>query len=322
MTFCSLSWLVWSTTRHHHSFDAERDAKKLHKACKGMGTDEKTIIEILSSRSSEQRQQVKEKYKTMYSKDLEEVLKGELSGNFEKTALALLGPPCEYEARELQKAMKGGGTDESLLIEILCTRTNQQIEAIKKAYKKLFEQDLESDVKSDTSGSLRTILVSVLQADRDEKENINAELAEQDAKNLYEAGEGRWGTEELAFNVILAKRNVKQLRATFQAYEKLHGKDIEEVIKSETSGNLEKAYLTLVRCAKDCPGYFATCLHESMKGTGTDEETLIRILVTRAEIDLPTIKEKFKQLYNSSLAQAIQSDTSGDLRKLLVALLH
>ncbi|KYO29234.1 annexin A13 [Alligator mississippiensis] len=284
MNFCSLRWLAWSTTRHRHSFDAERDAKKLHKACKGMGTDEKTIIEILSSRSSEQRQQVKEKYKTIYSKDLEEVLKGELSGNFEKTALALLCRPCEYEAQELQKAMKGGGTDESLLIEILCTRTNQ--------------------------------------ADRDEEQDINAELAEQDAKNLYEAGEGRWGTEELAFNVILAKRNVKQLRATFQAYEKLHGKDIEEAIKSETSGNLEKAYLTLVRCAKDCQGYFATCLHESMKGTGTDEETLIRILVTRAEIDLPTIKEKFKQLYNSSLAQAIQSDTSGDLRKLLVALLH
>ncbi|NXU62387.1 ANX13 protein, partial [Horornis vulcanius] len=263
------------------------------------GTDEKKIIEVLSSRTSEQRQQIKQKYKALYSKEMEKDLKGDLSGNFEKTVLALLDLPCEYEARELRKAMKGAGTDESLLIEILCTRNNKEIENIKEAYKRLFDRDLESDVKSDTSGSLRKILVMLL-----------------------EAGEGRWGTEELAFNVVLAKRSYSQLRATFEAYEKVCGKDIEESIKSETSGDLEKAYLTLVSCAKDCPGYFATLLHKSMKGAGTDEETLIRILVTRAESDLPAIKEKFQQMYKKPLAEAVRSDTSGDFRKLLLAILH
>ncbi|XP_053103497.1 annexin A13 isoform X3 [Hemicordylus capensis] len=249
------------TIRRAHDFDAKRDAKALHKACKGMGTDEKAIIEILSNCSSDQRQQVKQQYKAMYGKDLEEVLKGELSGNFEKTALALLDQPWEYNARELRKAMKGAGTDEAVLIEILCTQINQ-------------------------------------------------------------AGEGRWGTDELAFNDVLAKRNYMQLRATFEAYKQLTGKDIEDSIKSETSGDLEKAYLTLVRCSRDCQAYFATCLYDAMKGAGTDEETLIRIVVTRAEIDLQTIKEKFQQMYNKSLAEAIQSDTSGDFKKLLIALLH
>uniref|UniRef100_A0A8C3I6B9 Annexin n=1 Tax=Chrysemys picta bellii TaxID=8478 RepID=A0A8C3I6B9_CHRPI len=233
--------------------------------------------------------------------DLEEVLKGELSGNFEKTALALLDRPCEYDARELRKAMKGAGTDESVLIEILCTRVNKVMNKILQTFFLIvFERDLESDVKSDTSGSLRKILVSVLQV---------------------RAGEGCWGTDELVFNVVLAKRNYMQLRATFQAYEKVSfGKDIEDAIKSETSGDLEKAFLTLVRCARDCQGYFATRLYEAMKGAGTEEETLIRILVTRAEIDLQTIKEKFQKMYNKSLVEAIKSDTSGDFRKLLVAL--
>ncbi|XP_010219906.1 PREDICTED: annexin A13 [Tinamus guttatus] len=312
-----------STTHHRHrGFDADRDAKKLHKACKGAGTDEKTIIEILTNRTSEQRQQIKQKYKAAFGKDLEDVLKSELSGDFEKSVLALLDRPCEYDARALRKAMKGAGTDEALLIEVLCTQSNKQIICIKEAYKRLFDRDLESDVKSDTSGSLKKILVTVLEANRDEAQEVNAELAGQDARELYEAGEGRWGTDELAFNVVLAKRSYPQLRATFEAYEKLHGKDIEEAIKSETSGDLEKAYLTLVSSAKDCPGYFATLLYNAMKGAGTDEETLIRVLVTRSESDLPAIKEKFQQKYNKSLAEAVQSDTSGDFRKLLLALLH
>ncbi|XP_075405415.1 annexin A13 isoform X2 [Tenrec ecaudatus] len=286
-----------------------------------MGTDEATIIEILSSRTSEQRQQIKHKYKATYGKDLEEVLKSELSGNFEKAALALLDRPSEFAARQLQKAVKGLGTDEAVLIEILCTGSNKEITAIKEAYQRLFARSLESDIKDDTSGNLRKILVALLQANRDEGDDIDKDLAGQDAKDLYDAGEGRWGTDELAFNEVLAKRSFKQLRATFQAYQ-LIGKDIEEAIEEETSGDLKKAYLTLVRCARDREGYFAERLYKAMKGVGTDEETLIQIIVIRAEIDLRGIRAKFLEKYQKSLSDMVRSDTSGDFQKLLVALLH
>ncbi|KAM4865266.1 annexin A13 [Thomomys bottae] len=308
--------------KSHEGSAVDRDVKKLHKACKGMGTDEAAIIEVLSNRTSEERQQIKQKYKAKYGKDLEDVLKSDLKGNFEKTALALLDRPNEYAARQLQKAMKGMGTDEAVLIEILCTRSNKEILAIKEAYERLFGKSLESDVKDDTGGNLRKILVSLLQATRAEGDEVDKDLAGQDAKDLYDAGEDRWGTDELAFNEVLAKRNYKQLRATFQAYQSLTGKDMEEAIEEETSGDLKKAYLTIVRCAQDLEGYFADRLYNSMKGMGTDEETLIRIIVTRAEVDLQGIKAKFQEKYQKSLSDMVHSDTSGDFQKLLVALLH
>jgi len=40
----------------------------------------------------------------------------------------------------------------------------------------------------------------------------------------------------------------------------------------------------VVRCVHSRPMYFAEKLYKSMKGAGTDDETLIRIVVSRSEV--------------------------------------
>ena len=57
--------------------------------------------------------------------DLLDDLRSELGGNLRTLVLALMESKAVYDAHCLRNAMKGVGTDESVLIEILCTRTNQ-----------------------------------------------------------------------------------------------------------------------------------------------------------------------------------------------------
>ena len=58
-----------------------------------------------------------------------------------------------------------------------------------------------------------------------------------------------------------------------------------------------------------------------MKGLGTDDTTLIRVIVTRVEIDMQYIKAEYQKKYKKSLVDAVHSETSGNYRKFLLALL-
>ncbi|KAK2098109.1 hypothetical protein P7K49_023560 [Saguinus oedipus] len=87
-------------------FDTLRDAEVLRKAMKGFSTDEQAIIDCLGSRSNTQRQQIILSFKMAYGKDLIKDLKSELSGNFEKTILALMKTPVLFDVYEIKEAIK------------------------------------------------------------------------------------------------------------------------------------------------------------------------------------------------------------------------
>lgn len=302
------------------NFVANQDAEVLYNAMKGIGSDKETIIDLLTSRSNKQRQQVYVSYKTLFGRDLIDDLKYELTGKFERLIIGLMKPPAVYDAKELKDAIEGLGTDENCVIEILASRSNKQIHELTEAYKEVYESDLEADVVGDTSGHFKKMLVVLLQGTREEDDVVSDDLVAQDAKELYEAGELQWGTEESAFISILGNRSHCHLQLVFEEYRNISGSEIEESLRDELSGDFQKLMLAVVRCARNIPEYLASRLFKAMKGVGTRDNTLIRIMVSRSEVDMLDIREEFRKKYEKSLHSMIRSDTSGVYKRALLRL--
>ncbi|GFR59610.1 annexin, partial [Elysia marginata] len=123
------------TIRFRDEFAAGDVASALRDALGGIGTDEDAVINIMGNHCLAQRLEIADAYKVAYGKDLVEDIKSELSGDFEETVVALLTPMRTLEAKQLHDAISGAGTDETTIIEVLATKTNEEIEEIKEAYK-------------------------------------------------------------------------------------------------------------------------------------------------------------------------------------------
>ncbi len=61
-------------------------------------------------------------------------------------------------------------------------------------------------------------------------------------------------------------------------------------------------------------------LYKSMIGVGTDDSSLIRVITTRAEIDMLYIKGEFSSMSNKTLEHMIAGNTSGNYKHFLLTL--
>ena len=296
------------------------DVEVLRKAMEGWGTDEATLIKVIANRTNRQRQEIKAQYKSTYGRDLIEDLKKETHGKLEDAFVALFTDPIEYDADALRGAMKGAGTNEDTLIEIISSRSPQQMNAVKACYQKKYSRDLEADVKKETSGTLQKILITLLQGKRSVNTNPNQAQCAQIAKEIFDAGEAKMGTDESVFNKYFGSLSPYELACVAQHYHKLTGHTILDAIDKEMHGDSKKAYRTIVYATLSPSEYFATRVNDAIKGFGTKDQLLMRVLITRDEIDMPQIKQYFKQLYGKDMVEAIKNDISGEYQKLMVEL--
>ncbi|MBO6244363.1 MAG: hypothetical protein J6O41_07385 [Clostridia bacterium] len=299
----------------------EQDCNILNNALHGLGTDENAIINLVCSRNAAQRAEIRKKYSAFYGKDLIQRIKQDLSGNFEDTVVGLFMTPPEYDSYCLYKAMKGLGTNDAVLIEIIGTRNNQEMQMIKDEFQKNYGKSLETWVKGDTSGTFRKLLIALIQGNRSMNTVPDPQVCESDAQALYKAAEGRWGKDKSTFIRIFTQRSAAEMNLINDCYQKLRGKTLYQVIDKEFHGNTKKLLTTIFEGLQSRSTYYAWALRESVEGLGTNDSRLVRVVVSRCEVDMPKIKKEYQRIFNRDLVKDVRSDTSGNYRKILTNLL-
>ncbi|KAF3448778.1 hypothetical protein FNV43_RR09491 [Rhamnella rubrinervis] len=299
-----------------------QDAEVLRKACEGWGTDEKAIISILGHRNAEQRKQIRLAYHQLYQEDLVKRLESELNGDFEKAVYRWILEPADRDAVLANAAIKKGETDAKVLIEISCIRSPEELLAVRRAYQHRYKRSLEEDVASHLSGDLRKLLVGLVSAYRYDGEEINTRIGNSEAEILHHA------IKDKAFNSdevirILTTRSKPQLNAIFNRYREEHATSITKNLLGDDAhpNDFQKALHTTVRSLTDPHKYFAKVVRDGIKKLGTDEDSLTRVIVTRAEKDLRDIKDLYYKKNSVPLGQVVAKETSGDYKKFLLTLL-
>eukprot|EP01113_Clastostelium_recurvatum_P009461 TRINITY_DN1455_c0_g1_i8.p1 TRINITY_DN1455_c0_g1~~TRINITY_DN1455_c0_g1_i8.p1 ORF type:complete len:581 (-),score=129.09 TRINITY_DN1455_c0_g1_i8:53-1795(-) len=299
---------------------AAADADALHHAMKGIGTDEAALIRILCKRNPGEIHAIREAYRTKFGKDLVKRVESETSGNFKKVLGGVLTDPDAYQAECLYLAMKGLGTNEDGLIEVLVGKCNAELAMMEKAYEREHKKSIRHALESELSSHLKHLLVGCA-TPREEGKPVNADAARADAERLYKAGEGKIGTDEKAFVEIFNNRSYAHLRETFRIYETAHKHhSMTHAIESEFSGDLKRCLHAIALFVRNPGEFYAEQLMAAMKGAGTNDAKLIRIVIAQRH-NMVCIKAAFAAKYGKSLAHWVEAETSGDYKKALIELI-
>ncbi|KAH8896063.1 Annexin [Thozetella sp. PMI_491] len=302
-------------------WNAEGDAQALRSAMKGFGTDEKTLIRVLCNKDPLQVNMIRETYSRIHRRDLIKDIKSEVSGWFEEGLVALVRGPLLHDIQLLYDAMSGPGTKERVLNDVLLGRSNADINAIKSAYQHAFRQRLEDAVKGDLSMKTERHFLIVLSAQRNEDSMpVAKHEIDRDVQDIYDATEGKVGTDEIKVCSILSSRNDNQIRAIAVEYQRRFARSLEEVIKKEFSGHMEDALLYQLRQGLDKYMHQAKLLEDAMAGAGTKDHLLVSRVV-RFHWDrnnMANVRGAYEKRYGTKLARRIKGETSGDYETLLL----
>ncbi|EDL75995.1 similar to annexin A10 protein (predicted), isoform CRA_c [Rattus norvegicus] len=281
------------------NFNPMMDAQVIDGALQGFECNKDLLIDILTQRSNAQRQMIAGTYQSMYGRDLIADLKEQLSSHFKEVMVGLMYPPPSYDAHELWHAMKGAGTDENCLIEILASRTNGEIFQMREAYclrKEIYKYGNREEGYTDPA------------------------MAAQDAMVLWEACQQKTGEHKTMLQMILCNKSYPQLWLIFQEFQTISGQDLVDTISDCYDGYFQELLIAIVRCVQDKPSYFAYKLYRAIHDFGFHNKTVIRILIARSEIDLMTIRKRYKERFGKSLFHDIKSFASGHYKKALLAI--
>ncbi|KAF0988571.1 hypothetical protein HZS_4936, partial [Henneguya salminicola] len=295
------------------------DAKILYKAFKGIGCDNKAIINILTRRTSVQREKIKEEYYHLNGKNLIDRTVSEIYEPLERVLISLLHTGADLDAYLLRKAMKRLGTDEECLIHILVTRSSFQLAKIKESYQLLYKgKNLEKNIISETSGNFQKILIFLLNTPRDQTNACSLDEAANTISQIYSRSSLTINPSENLIP-IFCKTSYDQFRLVIQEFHKLNGKTLHNYLKGYFWGEYGKTLMAIYSYIDHPLQYFAKHLKEGIEKNKINQVS--RVVCTRCEIDLGSILQLYSKNFKTNATDELKKTFSAQCPDTVEALL-
>ncbi|CAI5733423.1 unnamed protein product [Hyaloperonospora brassicae] len=228
----------------------EAEAFLLNMATSSSGTKERLLYPILLGRTNQELSVLKSTYYCIFNKDLTWLMRSELSGDYREIILLALDrlqvpydptlhtyQRAKADAIKLHEAGEGRwGTDETAFVRLLFSSPREHLALVNDIYKKKYVNDLEEAVRNEFSGYASEALVFYVRLALEPDAAI-ADHFERMMQGLR--------TDEKGLSAAVIRYHWMQPRVT-QLYEKLHGRPLEERIRTETDASYGDLLVTLL----------------------------------------------------------------------------
>ncbi|KAG6499534.1 hypothetical protein ZIOFF_039324 [Zingiber officinale] len=230
-------------------------------------------------------------------------------------------PSPAEDAESIHAAVKGWGTDEKALINILAHRNATQRKQIELAYEELFNENLTKRLESELKGDFEKAIY-----------RWNFEPIEREAVMAYIAMKKSFN-----FHVVIeiaCVNSPNELLAVKQAYQAKYRHSLEEDVASHTAGDLRKAFslpLQLlfalvsayrydgedidVRLAKS----EAKVLQELIEENKLNHDEIIRILGTRSKAQIYATFNCYREEFGTPIEEALAGESADEFALALRA---
>jgi len=292
---------------------------------KGFGTNEKKLIETLAAVPDAPHMiKLRYTYDDRFQRSLIKDLESETSGYFRDGLTALCRGPLLQDAYQVDRAIRGLGTKESLLNDVVLGRSNADLNAIKACYTQVFHKDMVKEIREDLSLKTERLFEYVLAANRaEESAPVLPHDVEREVDRIQQATTGtKFGANQDVVSQVMSHASNGMIRAMNIRFQARFRMSLDDVFKREFSGHMKDALRLMVARAVDPIKSDADQLEAAMAGLGTKDEQLVTRLV-RAHWDrnhFRQVKAAYQKFHHRDLATRVSGETSGDYKRLMVAL--
>ena len=282
--------------------------------------NEDSLISILSTTSNLDRQIIRLFYRKKYSSPIQTDIQMQLSSDLRDLVLDMFDLPYEYDARELHKALTSLKTDVKTINEIIITRPRSHLILVQKIYKKFYNVALKNDILNLSDKKYSEFIMAILASQRPMNQTIEINQGYNIAKDLVKNGIKQYGTNVKLFKEVFIDKSRSDLILISRAFFDLYKKNLYDTIDKEVSGKNKTLIKDILFGIITPAQWFAKKAYKAMKGPGTDDDTLTRVIVSRSEVDMEQIRDYYFREWNTDLRNDIDGDCSGAYGKILMNL--